>query len=213
MPCAVPGKPDACARALHRVWQERGDVQQRITHAYDPSSEVHTADGSTYRSRGDQPWEDRKHPCNRRLRPAGCNSPTRAASCANHPHRRASLRHALSSDAVAHCKRVMVISSERCRCWRFLPLNQNGALIRTPHQLASTVSITSKRACGFNVSVISNGYVLIVVQLTVMIQRVKRFPRLVSLFPCAYASHQQMTVVVHSEHLCMRTFLMKYWHI
>jgi hypothetical protein len=38
-----------------RVWHERGDVPQRITHAYDPSSALHKAHGSTPHSRGDQP--------------------------------------------------------------------------------------------------------------------------------------------------------------
>jgi len=91
------------ARGLSTAYGKNEAMSSSVSHTRTtPHSEVHTADGSLYRSRGDQPGAARKHPCNRRLRPAGCNSPTRAASCANHLHRRASLRHALSSDAVAH---------------------------------------------------------------------------------------------------------------
>ena len=75
-----------------------------------------------------------------------------------------------------------------CPHW-IMPAVQHRAITKQAHK-----TNTSKRACGFNVSVISNGCVLIVVQLTVMVQRVKRFPRLVS-FYLAYASNQQTTVV------------------
>jgi hypothetical protein len=47
---------NACARALPRIWQGRGAVQQRRTRAYDPSSALYTADVSTHHARGNQPW-------------------------------------------------------------------------------------------------------------------------------------------------------------
>ena|SRR6266851_2963814 len=50
-PAEACATSNACARALPRVWQERGDVQQRSTRAYDPSSALYKADVSTHHAR------------------------------------------------------------------------------------------------------------------------------------------------------------------